>query len=299
MSTTLTRPRSVPAVGVPLGAGAPDVRCKNGPQIFRGSVEQDLQAAGMALAWHTMPPSLCKPAAPIEAVSSAANWLGGKTHVLTAWRQKFIVIGGDHSCAIGTWSGVSAALRPKGPIGLVWVDAHMDMHVPETTPTGAIHGMSLAALLGYGAPALTRLFGEPAIDPSHLCLVGVRSHEPEEDELATRLGVRVIRMDEVRGRGLRSILQEAKLRVTAGTIGYGVSLDLDAVDPADAPGVGTPELGGIKAAQFLDSWSGLVRDPRCVAIEMAEYNPARDIEARTARLMRDLIMTAFGPGGSP
>ena len=166
----------------------------------------------------------------------------------------------------------------------------MDMHVPETTHSGAINGMPVACLLGYGAPQLISIAETgPAIDPHYLCLVGVRSFESEELEFAERFSVRVIGMDEVRLRGIDAALAEAHAIATHATAEYGVSLDLDAFDPVDAPGVGTPEPGGIWAPAFLDAWSKLTRDSKCLGIEIAEYNPSCDHAGRTARLMRDLI----------
>jgi arginase len=173
---------------------------------------------------------------------------------------------------------------------LIWIDAHMDMHTPETTHTGLIYGMPVAALLGHGAPELTGVAGGvAALEPRHVCLVGARSFEPEEPAFARRHGVRVIGMDEVRTRGLAACLAEAKAIATRGTAGYGISLDLDAFDPADAPGVGTPAAGGIDAGAFLREWPALVRDPKCVGLEIAEYNPARDESGETLRLMGDLV----------
>jgi arginase family enzyme len=128
----------------------------------------------------------------------------------------------------------------------------------------------------------------PAIHPHHACLVGVRSFETEEFELAERLNIRVIRIEDVSRRGVEGVLAEAQAIAADGTAGYGVSLDLDAFDPLDAPGVGTPVPGGIRAATF-DTWSELTRDPKCLGIEIAEYNPGRDDSGRTARLIGKLI----------
>jgi arginase len=185
---------------------------------------------------------------------------------------------------------VADALRKSGPLGLVWIDAQMDMHVPATTHSGAINGMPLAALLGYGAAELTSVAKTgPAIHSQHVCLVGVRSFESEELELAERLNIRLIRMEEVSRRGVERVLAEAQGIAADGTAGYGVSLDLDVFDPLEAPGVGTPVPGGIRAETFLDTWGELIRDSHCVGFEVVEYNPSRDQTGRTARLMRDLI----------
>lgn len=288
--------RVIPAVEVAVGAGAKDPGCRDGPAGFRQQMEEALRARGVTLAWRSMPQSPREAAAPpLDEVATTARWTARVTMGLAAEGERFLVIGGDHSCAIGTWSGVADTLRPSGTLGLIWIDAHMDMHVPETTHSGAINGMPVAALLGYGAPQLTSVANSGApIDPRHLCLIGTRSFEPEEAAFAQRHGVRVIDMLEVRRRGVEAVLAEAHAIAGRGSAGYGVSLDLDAFDPTDAPGVGTPEPGGIRAADFLAPWSALVRSSACVGIEIVEYNPTHDRAARTARLMQELVLAWAG-----
>jgi arginase len=279
---------------VACGAGALNPGCKDGPAALRRQWDHGAFPTDAQMVWERMPGSLCREGvAPLEAVAQTARWLAGTVHRLAEVDSRFLVIGGDHSCAIGTWSGVSAATRQRGPLGLIWIDAHMDMHVPETTHSGAINGMPVAALLGYGAPELTGLAGHRgAVDPRHICLVGARSFEPEEIAFARRHGVRVIGMDECARRGIDDSLAEARAIAANGTAGYGVSLDLDAFDPADAPGVGTPAPDGIRASEFLDGWIDLTRSPACRGVEIVEYNPLRDREGRTARLMNTLIAAA-------
>jgi arginase len=283
------------AVEVSCGAGALNHGCGDGPAEFRRHGDPKLRSKGMVLSWQRLPRELgTANADPIDVVHRTSLWTAGMTRRLTACGESFVVIGGDHSCAIGTWSGAADALRRSGPLGLVWIDAHMDLHVPATTHSGAINGMPLAALLGYGAPALTSVARTgAAIHPHHVCLVGVRSFEAEELALAERLNIRLIRMEEVSRRGVEGVLAEAQAIAADGTAGYGVSLDLDAFDPLDAPGVGTPVPGGIRAATFLDTWSELTRDPKCVGIEIAEYNPGRDESERTARLISKLIASGL------
>jgi arginase len=289
---TNSRTQTIAAVEVAIGAGAKDSGCRDGPAGFRQQAEADLRALGVTLAWRYMQPSLREIAAPpLDVVASTARWTARVTRNFVTKDNRFLVVGGDHSCAVGTWSGVADALRPSGALGLIWIDAHMDMHVPETSHSGAINGMPVAALLGYGAPQLTSVaHSGAAIDPRHLCLIGARSFEPEEVAFAQRHGVRVIDMPEVQRRGIKAVLAEAHAIAARGTAGYGVSLDLDAFDPVEAPGVGTPAPDGIHAADFLAPWSELIKDPACVGIEIVEYNPAHDRDGRTARLMQDLVM---------
>jgi arginase len=237
-----------------------------------------------------VPPKLCTQAGtPLDIVARTTSWLAGTTYRQVKSGRRFLVMGGDHSCAVGTWSGASIALRRSGPLGLIWIDAHLDMHVPVTTPIGAIHGMPLAALLGYGEPELTGLSGAPsALSPSNICLVGARSFEPEEVAFAARHGVRVIGMDEVSRRGIEDVCAKARAIAGDGVAGFGVSLDLDAFDLADAPGVGSPAPGGICASNFLGAWAELTCSPLCIGAEIVEYNPHRDQSGKTAQLISTL-----------
>jgi arginase len=281
----------IDVIAMACGAGARDPRCKEGPAAFRKHFEQTPVSPGLGFVWHDMPADLCAPRlAPLEAVARTSQWTADITERLTLEGARFVALGGDHSLAIGTWSGAARALRRFGPLGLIWIDAHMDMHTAHTTHSGAINGMPVAAMLGHGAKVLTDIAGNsPALDPRHVCLIGARSFEPEELEFAKQLGVRVIHMDDVHRRGIGAALAEAKSIAMRGTAGYGVSLDLDAFDPVDAPGVGTAEPDGIRADAMREEWWALARDPMCIGIEIAEFNPARDEAGRTVRLMGDLI----------
>jgi arginase len=282
--------KRIPTIAVACGAGARDPGCKDGPAAFRQYWDRD-SCGDAQLIWETMPENLCADgAAPLDAVARTSCWLAAATRRLTESGSRPLVIGGDHSCAVGTWSGVSRAMQSSGPLGLVWIDAHMDMHTPETTHSGAINGMPLAALLGYGSPKLIGIAGDRrALEPRHVCLVGTRSFEPEEMVFAKRHGVRVINMDEVARRGVADVLAEAHAIASKGTAGYGLSLDLDAFDPTEAPGVGTPAPGGIHAGEFLDAWTRLSRDLACRAIDFVEFNPHRDQSGKTARLLGALV----------
>jgi arginase len=284
----------IPTIAVACGAGAHDPGCKDGPAAFRQHWDRAPYSGDAQLAWQATPEDLCRDGAvPLDAVARTSQWLVEAACAFTESGSRPLVIGGDHSCAIGTWSGVSRATQSSGPLGLVWIDAHMDMHTPETTHSGAINGMPLAALFGYGSPKLTGIAGDRrALEPRHVCLVGTRSFEPEEMVFAKRHGVRVIKMDEVARRGVADVLAEAHAIATKGTAGYGLSLDLDAFDPAEAPGVGTPAPEGIHAPEFFDAWSDLTADPACRAIEFVEFNPHRDQAGKTAGLLGTLVAAA-------
>lgn len=291
---------AVPTIAVACGVGARDCGCKDGPATFQQYWARK-EGSSAWLDWEPAPSNLytefgasdTQIGEPVEVVARTGRWLAWITRRLSRRCERFLVIGGDHSCAIGTWIG--AAEGVPGPLGLVWIDAHMDMHVPETSPSGAINGMALAALIGHGAPELTALScGRGAIAPRNVCLIGARSFEPEEVAFARRHGIRVIGMKGLRQRGIADAFAEARAIAGTGVAGYGVSLDLDAFDPIDAPGVGTPAPGGIRPDEFLDAWSDLTRSALCVGVEIVEYNPHRDEGGRTAQLLGKLVAATVG-----
>lgn len=210
-----------------------------------------------------------------------------------------VVIGGDHSIAVGTWNGVGAYLSQKSdlPLGLIWIDAHMDSHTPQTTPSGAWHGMPLAALLGHGAKELVELKrSKPILDPRYICLIGIRSYEAGEAKLLEKLNVKIYFMPEVKKRGFQTVLQEAIAHVSKNTVGYGVSLDVDVIDPSEAPGAGSPEPGGISGAELLQGLRVLKNDERLKAFELVEYNPHCDIDHKTERLCHKILSTVLKEG---
>jgi arginase len=204
-----------------------------------------------------------------------------------------VVLGGDHAIAMGTWGGVARAMR-RAPLGLIWMDAHLDAHTVETTPSMNPHGMSGAVLLGHGAPEFLAVGGH-AVRPEHLCYIGVRSYEVAEWALLRRLGVRMFYIDEVRERGLATVMADALGIVTRGTRGFGLTIDLDGFDPADVPGVGLPVADGLRGAEAAAVLRGIARDPRLRALEIVEYAPALDRDQRTAQLVLDLLASALAP----
>ena len=187
---------------------------------------------------------------------------------------------------------MAAAIR--GPIGLIWFDAHMDSHTHETTPSHNIHGMPLAALLGQGVPQLTHILTTQAkLLPQNIVLIGARSYEDEEHALLQRLKVRIFYMEEILQRGIGPVLSEAIDHVTKNTAGFGISIDIDGIDPIDAPGVGVPEADGVNAAEFLNSLELIRNHPAFLAAEIVELNPSLDIEGKTVKLAADMIKVLF------
>jgi arginase len=200
------------------------------------------------------------------------------------------ILGGDHSCAGGTWSGAARTL--PGKLGLIWVDAHMDSHTFRTSHTGRLHGMPLAWLLGEDDDPLYGLTSG-VLDPRHVCLIGVRSYEPEEDERLQRLGVRVVMIDEVKRRGLQSVFVDALAIAASGTAGYGVSIDLDAVTPEEAPGVGTPVAGGLDGTELAAALALVGGKPGLAAVELVEYCPRLDPDGSSARIAVELLASVL------
>lgn len=201
-----------------------------------------------------------------------------------------LVLGGDHSMAVGTWSGAVTALKAERSFGLIWVDAHMDSHTPQTTPSQAIHGMPLAALMGYGESALTHLAGQsPKLDPGHVVLIGVRSFEAGEAALLKQLNVTVYHMSDVKKLGIKKVFEQALQQVTNGTKAFGVSVDLDGFDPSIAPGTGTPEPDGLPKDEVLQALKTICHHPLFRALEIAELNPVKDVDNKTLTLAQHIL----------
>ncbi|MBK5292458.1 MAG: arginase [Acidobacteriia bacterium] len=207
-----------------------------------------------------------------------------------------LVLGGDHSVAIGSIAGMSRYFRrKKQKLGLLWVDAHADMNTPETSPSGNIHGMPLACSLGMGPHELTHINGyAPKVDPRNVALVGLRNVDQLERPHVRNSGVRFFTMRDIDERGLRAVMSEALRIVTDGTAGFHLSLDMDVVDPHEAPGVGTPVKGGLTYREAHLAMEVAGDSGAVVSMEMVEVNPVLDIANRTADLCVELIMSAMG-----
>ncbi|HEV2273412.1 MAG TPA: arginase [Acidobacteriaceae bacterium] len=208
-----------------------------------------------------------------------------------------VILGGDHSVAVGSVSGVAEFYRRQGQkIGLLWLDAHADINTPETSPSGNVHGMPLAALLGLGPAPLSEIFGwMPKVAPENTVLIGVRDIDATEKENIRRAGItEVYTMRDIDERGMRAIMEEALRAAGRGTAGYHVSLDMDWIDPEDAPGVGTPVRGGATYREAHLAMEILADHGRMLSFETVEVNPVIDEHNRTADLAVELICSAFG-----
>jgi arginase len=208
-----------------------------------------------------------------------------------------LVLGGDHSVAVGSVSGVAEFYRRRNQkVGLLWLDAHSDINTPETSPSGNVHGMPLAALLGLGPGMLSDIFDwRPKIAPENAVLIGVRDIDLTEKENIRRAGIsEVYTMRDIDERGMRTVMEEALRAAGRGTAGYHVSLDMDWIDPEDAPGVGTPVRGGATYREAHLAMEILADHGRLLSFEIVEVNPVIDEHNRTAQLAVELICSAFG-----
>lgn len=282
-------------IGAASGLGAQDQACADGPVAFHRSQAWHELAHHPRVDWGR---TLFAPAADgggaTGRIAGLCRHLADEVGHALRGGEFPVIIGGDHSVAIGTWSGVA---RVAGqPVGLLWIDAHLDSHTPETSYSGAIHGMPLACLLGRGDKRLLNIgLAGVQVSAGHTAVLGARSYEPEELDFLQASGVRIIDSVELAQRGFADCLHEALGIVTAAPAGFGVTLDLDAIDPLLAPGVGSPEPEGLNARDVLEAVSGIAGLPGFRALEIVEYNPDRDRLGITASLISDLVGRVLPP----
>ena len=207
-----------------------------------------------------------------------------------------VVLGGDHSAAIGSISGTSARAAERGEsIGVIWVDAHTDMNTPETSPSGNIHGMPVACLIGRGPDKLTGILGpSPKVKPENVVFVGIRSVDPTERDLVHGSGCHVFTMREVDELGIRRVMTTAMELACADTAGFHLSFDMDGVDCRVAPGVGTPVMGGLTYRESHLLCEMAHDSEQMIAMDLMEVNPVEDVRNATAELGVELILSAHG-----
>jgi arginase len=296
--------KPVALIGAASGWGAGFRHTEEGPAALRKlGLAQWLAEAGVRAEWRAMIESEkpwrahaeVKPPETFDLVLRHAARVADAVAATLAGGAFPLVLGGDHAVAMGSWAGVARALSYR-PFGLVLLDAHLDAHTMETTPSMNAHGMGMAALLGHGHPPFLALCGG-LLRPEHVCYIGARSYEEGEMALLRRLGVRIILMDEVKRRGVDAALGEAVAIATRDTAAFGITIDLDGFDPADAPGIGLKEPDGLRARPTLKALSRIARHPALAALEIVEYIPEFDEDLRTAHLVRDLVLTVLGTRG--
>jgi arginase len=207
-----------------------------------------------------------------------------------------LVLGGDHSVATGTVAGIAKVFRERGEkIGLIWIDAHADMNTPESSPSGNVHGMPLACCLGRGPKELTEILEfAPKVEGRNVVLIGLRDVDRRERGLVRESGVTAFTMRDIDELGLRVVMERAVAAANDGTAGFHLSLDMDAVDPDEAPGVGTPVRGGMTYREAHLAMETICDSGRMISMEIVEVNPVLDEANRTALLGVELVMSAMG-----
>ena len=298
-------PRRIRVIGVPLDLGASHRGVDMGPSAMRvAGLEARLEALGHQV---TDGGNIRVEIAETQSAGNEnAHYLKQIVQTCTRTAEAVVktleegltplVLGGDHSVAAGSVSGVAEFYRRKGEkIGVVWIDAHSDINTPETSPSGNVHGMPLAALLGLGPEALGNIFGyAPKVLVENTVLIGVREIDAAERENIRRAGVTVFTMRDIDERGMRTVMEEALAVAGHGTAGYHVSLDIDWIDPEDAPGVGTPVRGGATYREAHLAMEVIADHGRLLSFEIVEVNPVIDEHNRTADLAVELACSAFG-----
>ncbi|HEX8098135.1 MAG TPA: arginase [Pyrinomonadaceae bacterium] len=298
--------RRVSILGVPLSQGGGAAGVDIGPAALRvARLNQRVAQLGYEVRdlGDMRVPRVAAPAGDVDEklrhlpeVAAMCEELAAEVKNILSAGEIPVTLGGDHSIAIGSISGAAAYARERGEtLGLLWFDAHADMNTPETTPSGNIHGMPLAALLGHGAEELTSVAGfSPKIDPRHCVHVGGRDIDPGERELIRRLGVRFFTMREIDERGMSACMDEALAIVSRATGGYSATLDIDVMDPTDAPGSGTVVRGGLTYREAHLAMEKMAEAGGMRSFEVVEINTALDVNNRTAELGVELILSALG-----
>lgn len=225
-------------------------------------------------------------------VAEASAKLAAKVDRIVQSGSFPLVLGGDHSIAIGTLAGVS---RHYQNLGVIWFDAHGDLNTEATSPSGNIHGMPLAVSLGFGHPDLVNLYGyAPKVKPEHVVIIGARSLDDGEKELIKEKGIKVYTMHDIDRIGMTAVMEGCISYLKERTDGVHLSLDLDGIDPVDAPGVGTPVIGGISYRESHLAMEMLEEAQLITSAEFVEVNPILDDRNKTAEIAVELVGSLFG-----
>jgi arginase len=294
--------RDIRILGVPMDLGASRRGVDMGPSALRlarlsealeelGHTVEDL--GNLAVPDRT---SLTGDGHYIAAIADVCGELAKRTAAAVRDGATPLVLGGDHSLAMGSVAGSATAMAEQDKaLGLIWIDAHGDINTPKTSITGNVHGMPVAHLLGMGNEKLARISSRrPAISPANLVYIGLRQLDDAEKELVRSENLHAFTMRDIDERGLRAVVAESLEIATGGTGGFHVSCDADWIDPRDAPGVGTPVRGGATLREAHLAMEMIHDSGAMVAMDLVEINPILDNHNRTAELSVALIASAFG-----
>ena len=299
------RPYHIAIIGAPLDLGQGRRGVDMGPSAVRvanlnsriaalGYAVEDLGNIEVAQAENT--PEGDSRAKYVKEIALSCQHLATTVGEALARGRFPVALGGDHSVAVGTITGVSQHFRAQGKsVGIIWLDAHADMNTPESSPSGNVHGMPLACIVGLGPRELTHLGGyAPKVDPRNAVIVGLRDVDQMEKPHVRDSGVRAFTMRDIDERGLRSVMEEAIRLASDGTAGFHVSLDMDFVDPQDAPGVGTRVRGGVTYREAHLAMEMICDSGQMVSMEVVEVNPVIDEHNRTGDLAVELVTSGLG-----
>lgn len=297
--------KSVSILGVPLGYGASMAGVDIGPAALRvARLNQRIARLGytvhdlgdMRLERPQTFPEAEDKLKYVREISNACEQLAKEVEAILEANQLPLILGGDHSIAIGSFAGVASHYKKQDhTVGLLWFDAHADINTPETTPSGNIHGMPLAVLLGHGAPELTNVAGfAPKLDPQLCVHVGARDIDAGEREMIKKLGIRFFTMRDIDERGMSACMDEAIAIASRGSGGYAVTFDVDVLDPGDAPGSGTLVRGGLTYREAHLGMEKVAEAGGMRSLEIVEINTALDVNNKTAELGVELILSALG-----
>jgi len=300
-----TTKKGVAVIGVPLAYGASMAGVELGPAALRvaklnrriGQLGYKVRDLGdLEVAEEPTAPEPGDKLKHLREISAACEELAQKSEEVLTAGELPLILGGDHSIAIGSISGFASYCRKREEKpGLIWFDAHADMNTPETSPSGNIHGMPLGVLLGYGAPKLTNIANfSPKLDPALCVHIGARDIDRDERELIRKLGIRFITMREIDERGMSACMDEALEIAARASGGYAVTFDVDALDPGDAPGSGTLVRGGLTYREAHLAMEKIAEAGGMRSLEVVEINTALDVNNKTAELGVELILSALG-----
>jgi len=299
-----TAPGTVRIIGVPIDLGASRRGVDMGPSALRiARLAPALEALGLRVedAGNVTVPqreTVGPPGSPAEmaAIAAVCRELAARSAAAIRSGVFPLGLGGDHSLSAGLIAGAAAALGERGErLGLLWLDAHGDINTPDTSPTGNVHGMPVAHLLGLGDPSLAGLASSaPALLPRHIAYVGLRSLDPRERDRIRSLGILACTIRDIDQLGLEAVMARALEHVLSGTGGLYASCDADWIDPSEAPGVGTPVPGGATYREAHLAMEMLADCGRLIGLDLVEINPVLDRANRTAELAVELIASALG-----